>query len=440
MISFRDETAKRLNAELIVYTNEAGKAAGVTPFTHGGRYTDIMKTEALKQALDKYGCDAAIGGARRDEEKSRAKERVFSFRDAQHRWDPKNQRPELWNLYNGRLRKRRQHPRVPAVELDRDRHLDLHPRREHSGRAAVFREAASGRRSRRAQDHGGRRASAAERRARSRTSRRCASVRSAAIHSPVRRCQRPTPCPRSSKKCCAPRPPSGRAAPSTRIPRRPWRTASAKDISRCPPSLTKPVLAASLLPPSDPPSTLEEFLAQQRDIDLLRFITCGSVDDGKSTLIGRLLHDTAPGVRRPALGRRERQPPLGHHRRSAGSRAAGRWPAGRARAGHHDRRRVSLLLDAKRKFIVADCPGHEQYTRNMATGASTAEAAVVLVDAEKGVRVQTRRHAHIVALARRAEHDSRGQQDGPHRLRPGEVRSHRARVRRLRAQARRDQR
>jgi sulfate adenylyltransferase subunit 2 len=98
MISFRDETAKRLNAELIVHTNEAGRAAGVTPFTHGARYTDIMKTEALKAALDKYGCDAAIGGARRDEEKSRAKERVFSFRDAQHRWDPKNQRPELWNL------------------------------------------------------------------------------------------------------------------------------------------------------------------------------------------------------------------------------------------------------------------------------------------------------------------------------------------------------
>jgi sulfate adenylyltransferase subunit 2 len=105
MISFRDETVRRLNAELIVHTNEAGRAAGVTPFTHGARYTDIMKTEALKAALDKYGCDAAIGGARRDEEKSRAKERVFSFRDAQHRWDPKNQRPELWNLYNGRLRR-----------------------------------------------------------------------------------------------------------------------------------------------------------------------------------------------------------------------------------------------------------------------------------------------------------------------------------------------
>jgi sulfate adenylyltransferase subunit 2 len=106
MIAFRDQTVAEYDLELHAYTNPRGKAENVTPFTYGSaRYTDIMKTEALKQALDKYGCDAAIGGARRDEEKSRAKERVFSFRDAQHRWDPKNQRPELWNLYNGRLRK-----------------------------------------------------------------------------------------------------------------------------------------------------------------------------------------------------------------------------------------------------------------------------------------------------------------------------------------------
>lgn len=101
MITFRDATAKRLGLELIVHTNEAGRAAGVTPFTHGSaRYTDIMKTEALIQALDKGGFDVIFGGARRDEEKSRAKERVFSFRDAKHRWDPKNQRPELWRLHN----------------------------------------------------------------------------------------------------------------------------------------------------------------------------------------------------------------------------------------------------------------------------------------------------------------------------------------------------
>ena len=106
MISFRDETAKRLGLKLLVHINEEGVAQGVGPFTHGSQlHTDVMKTQALKQALDKYKFDAAFGGARRDEEKSRAKERVFSFRTAQHRWDPKNQRPELWNLYNTRVAK-----------------------------------------------------------------------------------------------------------------------------------------------------------------------------------------------------------------------------------------------------------------------------------------------------------------------------------------------
>lgn len=106
MIAFRDATAKRLGLELIVHTNQDGLAAGIGPFTHGSRkHTDVMKTEALKQALSKYRFDAAFGGARRDEEKSRAKERVYSFRDAHHRWDPKSQRPELWNLYNGRINK-----------------------------------------------------------------------------------------------------------------------------------------------------------------------------------------------------------------------------------------------------------------------------------------------------------------------------------------------
>ena len=103
MIAFREATVKRLGLDLIVHTNKEGAKAGVTPFTHGSaRYTDIMKTEALVQALDQYGFDIIFGGARRDEEKSRAKERVFSFRDKNHRWDPKNQRPELWWLYNTR--------------------------------------------------------------------------------------------------------------------------------------------------------------------------------------------------------------------------------------------------------------------------------------------------------------------------------------------------
>ncbi|MCE5232699.1 MAG: sulfate adenylyltransferase subunit CysD [Xanthomonadaceae bacterium] len=105
MIAFRDRRAAETGVELRVHINEEGVRQGVGPFTHGAAvHTDVMKTQALKQALDKYGFDAAIGGARRDEEKSRAKERIFSFRSAQHRWDPRNQRPELWNLYNARIR------------------------------------------------------------------------------------------------------------------------------------------------------------------------------------------------------------------------------------------------------------------------------------------------------------------------------------------------
>ena len=104
MIAFRDRIAERLGLRLIVHTNEEGRRANVTPFTCDSRkYTDIMKTQALKDALDRHGFDASFGGARRDEEASRAKERVFSVRDRHHRWDPKNQRPELWRLYNGNI-------------------------------------------------------------------------------------------------------------------------------------------------------------------------------------------------------------------------------------------------------------------------------------------------------------------------------------------------
>jgi sulfate adenylyltransferase subunit 2 len=104
MIEFRDHMAKTSGMELLVHTNPDGIADNVGPFTHGSsKHTDIMKTQGLKQALNKYKFDAAFGGARRDEEKSRAKERVYSFRDQNHRWDPKSQRPELWNIYNGKV-------------------------------------------------------------------------------------------------------------------------------------------------------------------------------------------------------------------------------------------------------------------------------------------------------------------------------------------------
>lgn len=105
MITFRDQIAKKYGIDMIEYINEEGVKAGINPFDSGSAYTDIMKTQALKQALDKYGFTAAFGGARRDEEKSRAKERIFSFRNENHAWDPKNQRPEMWKLYNTKLHK-----------------------------------------------------------------------------------------------------------------------------------------------------------------------------------------------------------------------------------------------------------------------------------------------------------------------------------------------
>ena len=106
MYRFRDKMVAEMDLDLITHVNPDGVAQNINPFTHGSaKHTDIMKTEGLKQALDKYGFDAAFGGARRDEEKSRAKERVYSFRDSKHRWDPKNQRPELWNVYNGKVKK-----------------------------------------------------------------------------------------------------------------------------------------------------------------------------------------------------------------------------------------------------------------------------------------------------------------------------------------------
>jgi sulfate adenylyltransferase subunit 2 len=130
MIAFRDETVQRLGLELLVHINPEGVAAGIGPFSHGSAiHTDVMKTQALKQALDKWQFDAAFGGARRDEEKSRAKERIFSFRSAQHRWDPRQQRQELWRLYNARKHKGesiRVFPLSNWTELDVWQYIYLH--------------------------------------------------------------------------------------------------------------------------------------------------------------------------------------------------------------------------------------------------------------------------------------------------------------------------
>ena len=144
----------RTGIELIVYKNPEAEAQGINPFDHGPLHTDLWKTEGLKQALDMYGFDAAFGGARRDEEKSRAKERIFSFRTASHRWDPKRQRPELWSLYNVRKNAGRIDAGVPAVQLDRARRLAIYHARRDRDRPALPRRAAAGGRARRAAPDG----------------------------------------------------------------------------------------------------------------------------------------------------------------------------------------------------------------------------------------------------------------------------------------------
>ena len=126
MIEFRDRKAKELGIDMLVYTNPEGKAQDINPFDHGSAYTDIMKTQALKQALKKYGFTAAFGGGRRDEEKSRAKERIFSFRNEAQAWDPKNQRPEMWKLYNTKIHKGesiRVFPLSNWIEKDISQHI-----------------------------------------------------------------------------------------------------------------------------------------------------------------------------------------------------------------------------------------------------------------------------------------------------------------------------
>ena len=152
MIQFRDEYAKKYGWNLIVESNMDAFRAGVGPFTHGSKvHTDLMKTQALLHALDKYKFDAAFGGARRDEEKSRAKERIFSFRNEFHQWDPKNQRPELWDIYNTRIRK----GGIPAQQLDRTGYLAIHPSGKYPHCPALFRQGTSRGEHRRTTHHAG---------------------------------------------------------------------------------------------------------------------------------------------------------------------------------------------------------------------------------------------------------------------------------------------
>ena len=155
MIAFRDATVRQFGLDLVVHTNEEGRARGIDPIASGSAlHTAVMKTEALKQGLDRHGFDAALGGARRDEEKSRAKERIFSLRNADHVWNPKNQRPELWRLYNTRLREREIDARLSSFRLDRARHLGIHRGGASSPRSALLCQASPGDKASRGLDHG----------------------------------------------------------------------------------------------------------------------------------------------------------------------------------------------------------------------------------------------------------------------------------------------
>src|SRR5258706_139278 len=257
MYEFRDRVVQQLGMQLLVHVNPEGLRLGMNPFTHGSQlYTDVMKTQALKQALDKHKFDAAFGGARRDEEKSRAKERIFSFRSAQHRWDPKNQRPELWNLYNMRVNPGES---IRVFPLSNWTELDV------------------------------------------------------------------------------------------------WQYIYLEKIP------VVPLYFAKERPVVERDGTLilfdDHLAALARDSK--KFGTQGD-DLDFALLVDGLAAEREQGITIDVAYR--------------------------------------FFSTDSRKYIVADTPGHEQYTRNMVTGASTADAAIILVDARNGVLTQTRRHTYLVSL------------------------------------------
>ena len=394
MIAFRDPEARRLGLDLIVHTNEQGVQDGISPITHGSAlYTDIMKTEALKQALAAHGFDAAFGGARRDEEKSRAKERVFSFRNAAQNWDPKRQRPELWHIANTKIgpgESMRVFPLSNWTELDVWTYIYLEnipvvplyfaadrPVVERGGTLIMVdderlpldaeREARDGAR---ALPHA--RLLSTHRRHPVRGGDGAGNHRGADRHALFG-----TPGPRH-------RPRSGRVDGEE----------EAGGLFLMP---RLSVVGGS--GQTDAGERVDARIAAEEDRGLLRFLTCGSVDDGKSTLIGRLLYDSH-------LVFEDQMQSAGHGQRRAGAGRAAPLDLALLIDGLQAEREQKITIDVayryfstpRRKFIVADTPGHVQYTRNMATGASNCDFAVLLVDARSGILTQTRRHACILSL------------------------------------------
>ena len=369
-------------------SNPRASAQGINPFTHGSAlHTDLMKTQALKQALDRYGFDAAFGGARRDEEKSpRQGARVLDpFRPASlgpeaaaartlaRSTTPASAKGESLRVF----------PLSNWTELDiwqyiHREDIPIVPLYFAAERPVVERDGAlimvDDERMPLAP---GETAAAAQ-----------GAIPHARLLSAHRRDRerRPTRLPAIIERDAArPRPPSARAGSSTTTAPHRWRRRSRR--------------ATSDERRSGPPrADIDAYLQAHDRKNLLRFITCGSVDDGKSTLIGRLLYESQADVRGSARG-------AGSDSRRVGTQG-GELDFALLVDGLAAEREQGITIDVayrffateRRKFIVADTPGHEQYTRNMVTGASTADLAVILVDARKGVLTQTRRHSYLVSL------------------------------------------
>ena len=369
MINFREETVDRLGLELITYTNEDGLRQGISPFSHGSRiYTDIMKTEALKKVLDTYRFDMIFGGARRDEEKSRAKERVFSFRDMHHRWSPRSQRPELWHIPN--LKKNsgesfRVFPLSSWTELDIWRYIE----RERIPVVPLYFAA-----KRPVVQRNGQWIMADDDRMQL-DSNEAPHMRQ--IRFRTLGCYPLTAGVESS------------ATTTADIVRELEETHTSERCGR--------------LIDFDQSGSMEKkktgwLLLMSENTGVLRFLACGSVDDGKSTMIGHLLHRTNNLYDDQLKALQEENARIGT--------TEGVTDYSLLLDGLMAEREQGITIDVayryfstlRRKFIVADTPGHENYTRNMTTAASQCGAALILIDVRQGIVPQTRRHILICAM------------------------------------------
>jgi sulfate adenylyltransferase small subunit len=376
VVAFRDKRAAELGERLIVRSVEDSMKRGTVVLKHENESRNKHQSVTLLEAIEEFGFDACIGGARRDEEKARAKERIMSFRDEFGQWDPKNQRPELWNLYNARSHKGEN---IRAFPISNWTEMDVWQYIEREGlelpsiyfahtRPVVMRQGAivpvnvpltNGELTN--LPKAGEEIIDLQVRFRTVGDISC-TARSSRTPTPSRRsCSRPPP------------PPSPSAAPpvwTTRPATPPWNNARKRVTSNERPSSRRP--------------------------GLLRFLTCGSVDDGKSTLIGRLLFDTKT-ILADTLTAIEK---------TSSKRGMTAVDLSLLTDGLQAEREQGITIDVAyryfstgtRKYIIADAPGHEQYTRNMVTAASTANVAIILIDARKGVLTQTRRHSYLAKL------------------------------------------